>query len=102
MGHKRKKVCGLDPEFGAIFMSNTRTKEECIRKQLFGLPSTHCEFVRKVKVGMVLFLFEYENRKLHGVFEAVSDGEVNIVPSAYRNTTGKSFPAQVLLLILLI
>ncbi|XP_031374130.1 uncharacterized protein LOC116188799 [Punica granatum] len=90
----RSVVSGLLPECGAIFMSNTRTKKECLRKKLFGLPSSSTEFVKNVKAGMVLFPFEYERRKLYGVFKAASDGEINIVPSAY-GLSGKHFPAQV-------
>lgn len=86
---------GQLPEVGAIFMSNAGTKEECLEKMLFGLPYSHVDFVRRVKAGMILFLFEYERRELHGVFEAASDGEVNIISSAYTSS-GKQFPAQVL------
>ncbi|XP_056163149.1 uncharacterized protein LOC115689624 isoform X1 [Syzygium oleosum] len=90
----RRMGGGQLPEVGAIFMSNAGTKEECLEKMLFGLPYSHADFVRRVKAGMILFLFEYERRELHGVFEAASDGEVNIVSSAYTSS-GKQFPAQV-------
>ncbi|KAL3737456.1 hypothetical protein ACJRO7_026254 [Eucalyptus globulus] len=75
-------------------MSNASTKEECLEKRLFGLPHSHVDFVRRVKAGMILFLFEYEQRELHGVFEAASNGEVDIISSAYASS-GKQFPAQV-------
>ncbi|KAF3436941.1 hypothetical protein FNV43_RR19694 [Rhamnella rubrinervis] len=88
------EISGLVPEAGAIFMSNCATLEECFERKLFGLPSSYADFVREVKTGMILFLFEYENRKLYGVFEASSDGEMNIVPHAF-SSTGKKFPAQV-------
>lgn len=91
----RTNVHGLLPEHGAIFMSNTRTKRVCLRKKLFGLPSSLAEFVKNVKAGMFLFLFEYEKRELHGVFKAASDGEIDIVPAAY-GSSGKRFPAQVI------
>ncbi|XP_048131171.1 uncharacterized protein LOC115739084 isoform X2 [Rhodamnia argentea] len=90
----RRMIRGQLPEVGAIFMSNTGTKEECLEKMLFGLPSSHVDFVRRVKAGMILFLFEYEQRELHGVFEAASNGEINIISSAYTSS-GKQFPAQV-------
>lgn len=91
-----KSPSGTLPDFGAIFMSNRSTKEECLRTKLFGLPLTSASFVEKVKIGMVLFLFEHEERKLYGVFEAISDGALNIVPHAY-SSSGKHFSAQVLL-----
>ncbi|KAK3010137.1 hypothetical protein RJ639_011794 [Escallonia herrerae] len=81
------------PYFGVIFMSNRRTKNECFDRRLFGLPYALANFVKDIKAGMVLFLFEYEQRKLYGVFEAISDGAINVVPHAYHSS-GK-FPAQV-------
>nr|KYP58930.1 hypothetical protein KK1_014352 [Cajanus cajan] len=43
---------------------------------------------------MILFLFEYEKRQLHGVFKASCDGAINIVPNAFA-AVGKQYPAQV-------
>lgn len=92
---KEDGVSGSIPEFGAIFMSNIQTKKECFRRKLLGLPSTQANFVKQVKAGMVLFLFEFERRELYGVFRACSNGAINIVPHAY-SSSGKQFPAQVL------
>ncbi|KAK9937154.1 hypothetical protein M0R45_013963 [Rubus argutus] len=91
---EHRTVHGMYPECGAIFMSSSSTKNECFRRRLFGLPSGKGQFVKQVKTGMVLFLFEFEKRELHGVFQACSDGAMNIVPSAW-NKSGKQFPAQV-------
>ncbi|KAF4365614.1 hypothetical protein F8388_007447 [Cannabis sativa] len=93
---KKKKIYGGEfPDYGAIFMSNRKTFHECLRSKLFGLPSSFSHFVDQVRSGMVLFLFEYEQRRLHGVFQACSDGEMNIVTHAYKKSSGKLFPAQV-------
>ncbi|XP_059666698.1 uncharacterized protein LOC132312373 [Cornus florida] len=89
-----KRGNGRLPEFGAIFMSNRRTMGECFERKLFGLPSSCADVVKKVRAGMLLFLFEYEERELHGVFQAISDGSMNIVPNAYASS-GKYFSAQV-------
>lgn len=94
MGYKDKFLNGEVPESGAIFMANIRTKKECLRLKLFGLPSGMSDFVLHVKKGMTLFLFEFERRLLYGVFRATSDGEINIEPKAFRSS-GKHFPAQV-------
>ncbi|KAJ1377772.1 Development/cell death domain [Sesbania bispinosa] len=91
---RRKEVSGRFPEYGAIFMSNRSTLEECFEKSLLGLPGSFSGFVQRVKAGMILFLFEFEERKLYGVFKAISDGTMNIVPHAYTSS-GRSFPAQV-------
>ncbi|KAM1234945.1 hypothetical protein ACFX2J_004470 [Malus domestica] len=85
---------GAYPEYGAIFMSSSAMKDECFKQGLFGLPSSQGQFVKQVKTGIILFLFEYKRRELHGVFQECSDGEMNIFPSAY-NSSGKQFPAQV-------
>ena len=85
---------GSIPQYGAIFMSNASTKRECFGRKLFGLPSAMANFVKQVKSGMILFLFEFESRELYGVFRATSDGALNIVPHAF-SSSGKQFPAQV-------
>ncbi|KAK1368122.1 hypothetical protein POM88_034214 [Heracleum sosnowskyi] len=87
-------VGGLVPKFGAIFMSNGATKKECLKRKIFGLPMAQANFVKQVKSGMILFLFEYEKRELYGVFQATSDGIMNLYPRAF-NSSGKQFPAQV-------
>ena len=79
---------------GAIFMSNRATKKECLKRGVFGLPQSQAKFVSELKAGMLLFLFEHEERKLYGVFEATSDGAMNIIPNAFRSS-GMVFPAQV-------
>ncbi|KAL2344694.1 hypothetical protein Fmac_005979 [Flemingia macrophylla] len=91
---KYNNADGKDPEFGAIFLSNSDTKRECFRQGIFGLPATEIQFVEQVKAGMILFLFEYEKRQLHGVFKATCDGGINIVPNAFA-VVGKQCPAQV-------
>lgn len=83
------------PEFGAIFMSNIATKRDCFKHKVFGLPSSMANFVKEVKKGMILFLFEYERRQLFGAYRAISDGGMNIVPHAF-SSSGKQFSAQVL------
>lgn len=79
---------------GAIFMSNRATRRECVKKKLFGLPLSQLSFVKKIKSGMTVFLFEYEERKLYGVYEATCDGALDIDPCAFTSS-GKSFAAQV-------
>ncbi|KAK3188924.1 hypothetical protein Dsin_028485 [Dipteronia sinensis] len=91
---QQNSVPGCVPEFGAIFMSNSATKKECFKRKLLGLPFGLANFVKQVKAGMILFLFEFEKRELHGVFQASSDGAINIVPQAFISS-GKQFPAQV-------
>uniref|UniRef100_A0A0D9UX50 DCD domain-containing protein n=1 Tax=Leersia perrieri TaxID=77586 RepID=A0A0D9UX50_9ORYZ len=64
-----------------------------------GLPHRHLPYVRNVKPGMPLFLFNSDDRKLHGIFMATSPGQLNIDRFAWMsvqsNATATPFPAQV-------
>jgi hypothetical protein len=79
---------------GAIFMSNSETREGCFGAGVFGLPPEYERFIVRVRQGMPLFLFDYTERKLYGVFEATSDGGMDIRRGAFR-FTGRTYPAQV-------
>lgn len=79
---------------GAIFLCNRLTRKECFERKLFGLSSLCADFVQQVKAGATLFLYDVEQRKLHGVFEATSDGAMNIIPDAYISS-GSQFPSQI-------
>lgn len=82
---------------GAIFGCKHATMTECLAKQLFGLPSPHFSYVRNIEAGLPLFLFNYSDRKLHGIYEAASHGQMHIDAYAWTNNsaTTTSFPAQV-------
>ncbi|CAL0328315.1 unnamed protein product [Lupinus luteus] len=62
-----------------------------------GLPAQHFSYVKNIDPGLPLFLFNYSDRKLHGIFEAASNGKMFIDP--YGWTEGGSvrtqYPAQV-------
>ncbi|XP_057980218.1 uncharacterized protein LOC131166019 isoform X2 [Malania oleifera] len=68
---------------GVIFGCKHNTIEECYSKLLFGLPAAHFAYVRNIDPGLPLFLFNYSDRKLHGIFEAISCGQMNINPGAW-------------------
>ncbi|KAJ0979280.1 hypothetical protein J5N97_014754 [Dioscorea zingiberensis] len=82
---------------GVIFGCKHDTMMECLSKQLFGLPSSHFSYVRKIEHGLPLFLFNYSDRKMHGIYEAASCGQMNIDPYAWTDGGAErtSFPAQV-------
>ncbi|TYI19914.1 hypothetical protein ES332_A07G198000v1 [Gossypium tomentosum] len=68
---------------GVIFGCKHSTFGECLSKQLFGLPSRHYSYVKNIEPGLPLFLFNYSDRKLHGIFEAASSGQLSINSSAW-------------------
>ncbi|XP_047956371.1 uncharacterized protein LOC125202089 [Salvia hispanica] len=81
-----------------IFGCKRHTIAECLKDGLFGLPAPHYAYVKNVTAGLTLYLFNYTDRKLHGIFEAVSCGEMNINPRAWITSEGTEltpYPAQV-------
>jgi hypothetical protein len=85
---------------GAIIICNRLTKRDFFQYKLFALPGYATTFIKKIRAGMLLFLFEFEERKLYGVFEAASDGALDILPDAFASLW-KFRPAQVSMLLLL-
>ncbi|KAL5715895.1 hypothetical protein ACHQM5_017656 [Ranunculus cassubicifolius] len=80
-----------------IFVCNNDTMQENLRRQLFGLPPRYMDSVRAITPGLPLFLYNYSNHQLHGIFEASSFGGTNIDPTAWedKKSQGESrFPAQ--------
>lgn len=62
-----------------------------------GLPAPHFSYVKNVSVGLPLFLFNYSDRKLHGMFEAASPGQLNIDPCGWTSDGSNTpYAAQVL------
>ncbi|XP_027154569.1 uncharacterized protein LOC113754373 isoform X2 [Coffea eugenioides] len=76
---------------GYIFMCNGKTKADCYRYRVFGLPAARLNVVKKIRPCMTLFLFDFELKLLYGVYCATSNGGLGIEPTAFR---GK-FLAQV-------
>ncbi|KAM3340398.1 hypothetical protein P3S68_030268 [Capsicum galapagoense] len=70
---------------GVIFGCKNNTMKECIQKQLFGLPAAHFQYVKSIDPGLPLFLFNYSNRELHGIYEAASSGNMNINPYGWTS-----------------
>ncbi|XP_039049216.1 uncharacterized protein LOC120190160 [Hibiscus syriacus] len=77
---------------GVIFGCKHSTFGECLSKQLFGLPSGHYSYVKNIEPGLPLFLFNYSDRKLHGIFEAASLGKLSINSSAWTIDGSENTP----------
>ncbi|XP_074341158.1 uncharacterized protein LOC141678697 isoform X1 [Apium graveolens] len=79
-----------------IFGCKNYTIHECYTKKLFGLPAPHHAYVKNITRGLVLFLFNYSDRTLHGIFEAVTPGQMNIDRHAWTEDGADTpYPAQV-------
>ncbi|CAM6023605.1 unnamed protein product [Sphagnum balticum] len=76
---------------GMIFGCTTETYQECMARQLFGLPERNKNQVLRVVPGSKLFLFNYRVKEMSGIFEATCHGGMNIVRDAFNGW----FPAQV-------
>ncbi|KAF8648944.1 hypothetical protein HU200_064478 [Digitaria exilis] len=61
------------------------------------MPRAHISYVRNIKEGLPLFLFNYDDRKLYGIYEAAGNGKFCPESNAWSNDDkGKtSYPAQV-------
>lgn len=81
-----------------LFIKNSDNVNVC-HLCFTGLPATHFSYIKNIKEGLVLFLFNYSDRKLHGVFEAASPGSMNINKYAWVADTEDCgythYPAQV-------
>ncbi|XP_066385425.1 uncharacterized protein, partial [Miscanthus floridulus] len=80
-----------------IFGCTNNTIAECHSRQLFGLPKGHISYVRNIKEGLPLFLFNYDDRRLYGIYEAAGNGKFCPESNAWsHDSKGKtSYPAQV-------
>lgn len=96
-GFAAAQRCLGDQLGGVIFGCTTETYKECIKDHVFGLPRSHMLYVRDIEPGLPLFLFNYNGRRLHGVFRSTSDGALNIKPHGWTGgtTVPTQFPAQV-------
>lgn len=76
---------------GFIFLCNKWTERECLEDLLFGMVEKRKKDVLKIRRGDSGFLYNYNSRKLHGIFEAIGNGGYNVEPNAWKGR----FPAQV-------
>ncbi|KAK9279834.1 hypothetical protein L1049_013516 [Liquidambar formosana] len=76
---------------GMIFMCSSKTKKDCYRYKVLGLPASKKEIVSKIYKGMRLFLFDCDLKLLYGIYKAAGPGGYNLEPKAFNS----AFPSQV-------
>jgi len=73
------------PAAGIIFGCTSSTFDECFALSMVGLPRKYLPLVKSIVGGYTLiFLFNFSNRQLHGVYIATSDGQENLSLTAWR------------------
>lgn len=77
-----------------LFFCNNWTKDECLRKRLFGNSQRFWDQVRRIRLGTPLFLYNLDTGCLYGPFQAVSKPRMHLDPYAFLES-GRSYPAQV-------
>lgn len=93
---------------GFVFHCSSVTVQECLDRELFGLPRKFIDMMAHIKPALdgetlptVLFLFNLQKNHLYGPFEAVSQCALDIDPDAWKvamkreNQRGSPFAAQV-------
>lgn len=88
---RKKKASEKVKSMGMVFMCSSKTKADCFRYKILGLPAGKKDQVAKVYKGMRLFLFDVDLRLMYGIFKAAGAGGYNIEPKAFKS----AFPSQV-------
>ncbi|KAL4571069.1 hypothetical protein LXL04_017819 [Taraxacum kok-saghyz] len=83
----KKKVESM----GMVFMCSSKTKSDCFKYKILGLPAGKKDDVAKIYKGMRLFLFDVDLKLMYGIFKAAGEGGYNIEPKAFKS----AFPSQV-------
>ena len=67
-------------------MCNVRIRTNCFRYKVFGMPFSKKKLLDNVKPGTNFFLFEYEARKLWGIYEAASFPGFDLESEAFKGS----------------
>jgi hypothetical protein len=81
---------------GYVFVCTKRSEPECLGLGVFGLPAHRFDHMTQhIAKDTVLFLYNRDTKTTTGPFTAEDPPAMGIVPAAFKEATGKTFPAQV-------
>ena len=81
---------------GFLFACTKKTEAECFERLLFGTDKVYAPIVIRVRKGDLLFLNNLDTDTLYGVFRAVSDGDLNIQPDAWKGRYAHQVKVEIL------
>ena len=75
-----------------MFICDNKTVNECLERNLFGLPRHMMNKMNAISDSCYLFLYNKDRKEVYGIFRPNGRPAENIEPTAYAPL---SFPAQV-------
>jgi len=86
-GFEAAVLGSVQPAAGVIFGCTNSTYEECFELAMVGLPRKYMPLVESIVADHTLvFLFNFSDRMLHGVYVATSNGQENISLTAWKGS----------------
>lgn len=82
---------------GYIFLCDNITERECLKRLLFGTSNAkiYTAQFRDIRIGDWLFLYNYQQYTLRGLYRALTGCGKEIEPDAWTDAKGHGFPFQV-------
>ncbi len=73
----------IKPIRGFLFACTNKSENECLNGLLFATEKSYGPVVIRIRKGDLLFLNNIDTDTIFGVFKAVSDGSLNLEPTAF-------------------
>ena len=80
---------------GYLFHCSNATEGDCMRLCLLGLPLGSLSSMREIGPSTALFLYNFQSKKLHGIFAPNGFAGRDLEPGAWAAALPRKFPAQI-------